>query len=466
MSTENNNQFQSTFGFLMAAVGSAVGVGNLWGFPYKMGANGGFAFLLCYIVLVAIAGFVIMVGELTIGRKTGKGVLENYRATGKHNAFIGYFAIISIVLLGGFCVTLTAYCMKYFVANIGTLFHAGWGINGADPMEYWNGFLQSGGEAAVFSIISGILTMIILFKGVAGIERFCKVAMPALVVMLAIVIVKSVSLPGASAGLEFMFKPDWSVFAGKGFITVLAKAGSQAFFSLSLAMAIMVTYGAYMNKKENIERNAMVVCISDTVVALMAGCAIFPAVFAFGHEPTGGTALLFGTLQGVFNEMGTVGPIFGAILYLLVVIAELTSLVSIFEAPIAFLKDAYEERGKTISRTKLVIIVTVIDTLIGVLVAFDALGQGGLYQPLGFCWLDFLDLLSEGLLMPIGAFAMSVVIGWKLGEKWMADEIELEGNVWKTKKFTMFCMKFVAPVFTLFILAGQISSFFGLGWFD
>ena len=125
--------------------------------------------------------------------------------------------------------------------------------------------------------------MIILFKGVAGIERFCKVAMPALVVMLAIVIVKSVSLPGASAGLEFMFKPDWSVFAGKGFITVLAKAGSQAFFSLSLAMAIMVTYGAYMNKKENIERNAMVVCISDTVVALMAGCAIFPAVFAFGH---------------------------------------------------------------------------------------------------------------------------------------------------------------------------------------
>ena len=118
MSTENNNQFQSTFGFLMAAVGSAVGVGNLWGFPYKMGANGGFAFLLCYIVLVAIAGFVIMVGELTIGRKTGKGVLENYRATGKHNAFIGYFAIISIVLLGGFCVTLTAYCMKYFVANI------------------------------------------------------------------------------------------------------------------------------------------------------------------------------------------------------------------------------------------------------------------------------------------------------------------------------------------------------------
>lgn len=467
MSTDNNNQFQSTFGFLMAAVGSAVGVGNLWGFPYKMGANGGFAFLLCYIVLVAVAAYAIMVGELTLGRRGGRGVIENYRQLGGKYAWIGYFGIISVVLIGGFCTTLTAYCMKYFVANIGTLFHAGWGINGADSMEYWSTFLQSGTQAIVFTVISSLITMLILFGGVAGgIERFCKVAMPALVVMLLIVIIKSNTLPGSGAGLEFMFKPDWSVFAGKGFITVLAKAGGQAFFSLSLGMAIMITYGAYLGKRENIEKSAVVVCVADTAVALMAGCAIFPAVFALGHEPAGGTALLFGTLQGVFNDMGSIGPVMGALMYLLVVIAEITSLVSLFEAPIAFMKDYFEERGKTVSRKTLVIIITVIDTIIGVICAADNLGSTGMVQPLGFCWLDFFDLFSEGILMPVGSFAMVVLLGWKMGEKWMADEIEQEGVIWRSKKFTMFCMKFVAPVFTLFILAGQISSFFGLGWFD
>ena len=157
--------------------------------------------------------------------------------------------------------------MKYFVANIGTLFHAGWGINGADSMEYWSTFLQSGTQAIVFTVISSLITMLILFGGVAGgIERFCKVAMPALVVMLLIVIIKSNTLPGSGAGLEFMFKPDWSVFAGKGFITVLAKAGGQAFFSLSLGMAIMITYGAYLGKRENMERCrecSMIWAVSD-----------------------------------------------------------------------------------------------------------------------------------------------------------------------------------------------------------
>ena len=162
--SDNKNQFHSTFGFLMAAVGSAVGVGNLWGFPYKMGANGGFAFLLCYIVLVAVAAYAIMVGELTLGRRGGRGVIENYRQLGGKYAWIGYFGIISVVLIGGFCTTLTAYCMKYFVANIGTLFHAGWGINGADSMEYWSTFLQSGTQAIVFTVISSLIKMLILFR--------------------------------------------------------------------------------------------------------------------------------------------------------------------------------------------------------------------------------------------------------------------------------------------------------------
>jgi NSS family neurotransmitter:Na+ symporter len=157
--------------------------------------------------------------------------------------------------------------------------------------------------------------------------------------------------------------------------------------------------------------------------------------------------------------------LFGALFYFLVTIAELTSTVSMFEAPVAFLQDFGERRGKTWKRTPVLIGVALFNLLLGVIVAFDALGQGGLIQPLGFNWMDFFDLFSEGILMPLGALAMTIIIGWKLGTKWMADEIELEGNVWKTKKFSMFCMKYITPVVVLFILAGQISSFFNLGWF-
>ena len=460
-----DNKFASGFGFVMAAVGSAVGVGNLWGFPYKMGSNGGFAFLLCYLVIVAALGFVVMQGEFVIGRRTGKGVVECYRNAGKGYGWIGWVGSAAILLITGFCITLTAYCMKYFIGNVGTLVGASWGINGGDPAAYWNNFLQNGWQAALLTVLATVITVYIMYKGTSGIEKFCKYAMPALVIMLIIVIIKSMSLPGSMAGLEFIFKPDWSVFKGTGWISVFSKATGQAFFSLSLGMAIMVTYGAYLKKSENIEKSAVMVCFFDTLVAVMAGIAIFPAVFAFGQEPTGGTALLFVTMQTVFNDMGKVGPLFGAILYLLVTIAELTSLVSMFEAPVSFITDLRQEKGKSTRRGPILFGVAAFNLLTGLIVAFDALGQGGLFQPLGFCWMDFFDLFSEGLLIPLGSLATTILIGWKLGGQWMADEIEQEGNVWKSRKFTMFCMKWIAPVLLAFALVGQINSFFGLGWF-
>lgn len=460
----DNKNFKSRFGFLMAAVGSAVGVGNLWGFPYKMGANGGFAFLLCYAFCVVI-GYVIMTGELAIGRSGGKGVIENYKLTGKRHGWIGVLAALSVLLITGFCCTLTAYCMKYFLANLGTLLNASWGINGGDAAAYWDAFLSNGLEAALLTLLCVVITMVILFKGTSGIEKFCKYAMPLLVLLLLIVIGRSLSLPGSSAGLAFMFKPDWSVFQGTGWITVFARAGGQAFFSLSLGMAIMITYGAYLNKTENIGKNAALICFFDTLVAILAGVAIFPAVFAFGHEPAGGTGLLFVTLQTVFTDMGMIGAFFGCIFYLLAVIAELTSLVSLFEPQIAFINDVAAIKGKTISRTKLVIGVSIFNFATGALVAFDALGKGGLIQPLGFCWMDFFDLFSEGILMPIGALAMTLILGWKLGPKWMEAEMTQGGNTWKSKQFYMVCLKYIAPLFILLVFAGQISNFFGLGWF-
>ncbi|MEG0918844.1 MAG: sodium-dependent transporter [Anaerovoracaceae bacterium] len=463
---ENKGQWGSSFGFLMAAVGSAVGLGNLWGFPYKMGVSGGFAFLIMYLILAVLIGFVIMVGELTIGRKTGKGVIGAYRQLSDKFAFLGWMGFIAPMLILSFYSMLGGYCLKYAVSNIGDIFHASWGINGADPATFFSTFTADPLQSSVYTIIFMVLTIGIVMGGVSGgIEKFSKIAMPALFLMLVIVIIRSVTLPGASQGLEFMFKPNWEVFQGSGWISVLATAGGQMFFSLSLGMGIMITFGSYLPKSENIEQKSIIIPIADTVVAIMAGLAVMPAVFAMGMEPGAGPGLLFVTLQAVFDAMGSLGPIFGFLLYSLVFIAAITSSISLLEVGVSVLIDMKEDKGKEVNRKTISLILGLIITALAVFVSIDGLGAGPLPQPLGFIWLDFFDLLSEGIMMPLGALIMSLVVGWFLGEKWMNNELTLEGNTWRSKKFSMICLKFIAPVGMALILLGQIDNFFKLGIF-
>lgn len=460
---ENKGQWGSSFGFLMAAVGSAVGLGNLWGFPYKMGVSGGFAFLIMYLILAVLIGFVIMVGELTIGRKTGKGVIGAYKQLSDKFAFLGWMGFIAPMLILSFYAMLGGYCLKYAVGNIGDIFHASWGINGADPAAFFSTFTADPIQSSIYTIIFMVLTVGIVMGGVSGgIEKFSKIAMPALFVMLLIVIVRSVTLPGASEGLAFMFKPNWEVFQGSGWISVLATAGGQMFFSLSLGMGIMITFGSYLPKSENIEQKAVIIPIADTMVAIMAGLAVMPAVFAMGMEPGAGPGLLFVTLQAVFDAMGAIGPVFGFLLYGLVFIAAITSSISLLEVGVSVLIDMKEDKGKEVNRKTVSLILGLVITALGVFVSIDGLGAGPLPQPLGFCWLDFFDLLSEGIMMPLGALIMSIVVGWFLGEKWMEDELTLEGNTWKSKKFSMICLKFIAPVGMALVLLGQMDNFFKL----
>ena len=464
--SESKGQFNSNFGFIMASVGSAVGLGNLWGFPYKMGTSGGGAFLLLYIVVVIFVGFAVTLGEFTIGRKTGKGAIEAYKSIGKNYAIVGVFAIIAAMSLLSFYCTLGAYCMKYFASNFVAIFTHG-GIFDADATQYFNDFIANGGVVLAFTAIFCVLNLIIIMGGVSGgIEKFTTIAMPALFIMLIIVIIKSISLPGSSAGLEFMFKPDMSVFAGKGWIGILATAGGQVFFSLSLGMAAMITYGSYLSKKESLVKNSIIVPVADSLVAIMAGLAVMPAVFAMGLEPAGGPGLLFITLQTVFNDMGAVGPIFGFVLYFLVFIAAITSSISVLEGVSSAWIDAKITKGQEYSRKKITTIVTTAVFLLNIPTSLDALGGGNLPQPLGFCWLDFYDLLAEGILMPLGSLIMVIIIGYKLHMDWMAEEIELEGNKMGAKGFWNFCYKVTAPIGMLFILVGQIDSFFGLGIFS
>jgi len=460
----HKGQFGSNIGFLMAAVGSAVGLGNLWGFPYKMGANGGFAFLVLYLILVVLVGYVILMTELVLGRRTGKGVVGAYETLSKKYAFIGWMGAIAPWMILSFYSMLGGYCIKYAIANLGDLFGAGWGVNGQDSGAFFGEFTSDMIQTVIFSLIFVILTVLVVRGGVSGgIEKFTSIAMPALFVMLVIVIIRSVTLPGASAGIEFMFKPDWSAFEGTGWITVLSVAGGQMFFSLSLGMAIMIAYGSYIPKDQSLERSALVIPFADTIIAIMAGLATMPAIFASGLEPGQGPGLLFITLQTVFNSMGKFGPIFGFLMYGLVFIAAITSSISLLEGITAVAMDKAIEKGKKPNRKKYATMLGISIAITASLVSIDGLGANGFPQFFGqSTWLDSIDLISEGILMPLGACYCAIVIP----TAWVDEEVTLNGNKFRTKRFYDFCIKFVAPVMMVIILLGQLDSFFGLGMFS
>ena len=478
---EERKGFGSNFGFLMAAVGSAVGLGNIWGFPNKMGANGGFTFLMIYLVLAALCGFIIMLGELALGRKTGKGAVGAYKVLSKKFKWLGWLGIASAFLILAFYCALGGYCIKYVVLNVGNLLHAGFGSNGLASGEVFGAMLTNQAESVIYGMIFVAITLLIVMGGVGGgIEKFCSIGMPCLFFMLIIVIIRACTLPGAVDGLKYMFVPGWAVANGviekaPSFISVLSTAGGQMFFSLSLGMGAMITYGSYLDKKQNLEKNALIIVVMDTMIALMAGLAVMPARFALDPEgPIGGPSLLFITMQNVFDTMGTIGFVFGLIFYLLVVLAAISSSISLLEVIVAHFCDVAAEKGKGDKRKSYSVIAGLGCAILCVLVCVDGLGSNGIDPAtlLGIdasgwsdCWLDFFDCVSEGIFMPLGALFMSLCIGWEIGTDVVDNECRLEGNSFKSKGFFNVCVKFVTPLIMLFILAGQLDSFFGFGWF-
>lgn len=470
----SRGNWSSNLGFLLAAIGSAVGLGNLWGFPYKMGANGGFAFLIVYLVLAAMVGFVIMVSEIAIGRKTGLGIVGAFRQYTSHCKWVGFLGLIVPVMIMFFYSVLGGYCIEYIAINLGDL---GFNTLSSSGADLFTSMLTNPVGCVVFTFFFLAVCYLIVKSGISGgIEKFNKIGMPALFVLLVIVIIKSVSLPGASEGLKFMFKPDFG-YLSENFITVLSVAGGQMFFSLSLAMGIMVTFGSYLSKGESITKNAAIITISDTVVAIMAGMAVLPAAFALGGEDAAmaGPKLLFITLQDVFNAMGDlIGPLFGVFFYTLVLLAALTSAISLSEVPATMYVDRCHKKGKEPNRSRATFIVCLIIFAGAALVAADGLGSNGLWVPfqdsLGIhgwndCWLDFVDFISEGVLMPFSAFITSIIVGWIMKPESVHEEVIQEGNKFTAYGFYKFCIKFFVPIAMLFILVGQVDSFLGLGIF-
>ena len=460
--------FASGIGFILAAAGSAVGLGNLWGFPYKTSQNGGAAFVLIYIACVLLIGFVTMLSEIYLGRRSQANPMTAYKVVNKNLGWCGLVAIMIPAfiicyysVLGGWT---TKYALNSFSGNAGIV----------------STFSVNTGEVILYTALFLVLSVTIIMGGVKdGIEKASKVLMPVLFCILVAIAIYALTLgSGVREGLAFYLKPD---FSGITFKSVLVAMG-QAFYSLSLGMGIMITYGSYLDKKQNIEKNALVIVICDTLIALMAGLAVMPARFALDPEgPIGGPKLLFITMQNVFNSMGTVGYVFGIIFYLLVILAAVSSSISLLEVIVAHFVDKARDKGKGDKRKAYSVIAAIATGVLCVLVCLDGLGSNGIapFNLFGIepdangnlpawcdCWLDFFDMISEGILMPLGALLMCICIGYELKPQFVDDECCLEGNSFKSKTFFNICVKTITPILMVFILLGQIDQFFSLGWFS
>ena len=474
---EERKGFGSNFGFLMAAVGSAVGLGNIWGFPNKMGASGGFTFLVIYLVLAVLCGFIVMVGELALGRKTRHGAVGAYKALSKKFKWMGWMGILSAFFILFFYCALGGYCLKYVTLNVGNLFHAGFGTGTLDGAGVFDALMANQGECVIYGLLFVAITMIIVMGGVGGgIEKVCSVGMPALFVMLVICIIRSCTLDGAVEGLKYMFVPGWALANGvikeaPNFFSVVSTAGGQMFFSLSLGMGAMITYGSYLQKKENIQKNALLIVVMDTMVALMAGLCVLPGRFALDPSgAVGGPSLLFVTMQNVFSRMGGLGPIFGILFYLLVVFAAISSSISLLEVIVAHFVDKARIEGKGDKRKKYTLIAAALVGLGCILVCADCLGSSGIApanilniaEPKNWAadWLDFWDALSEGVMMPLGALLMCLMIGWEIGPEFVKEEAEQSGHAMGSYGFFKVCVKFITPLCMVLILYGQIKEFF------
>ena len=472
----NRGTFGSNMGFILAAVGSAVGLGNIWGFPYKMGMNGGFAFLLVYLVLAIFVGLAVMVGEFAIGRKTGMSPVAAYRKLSRKFTWMGYMAVIVPFLVLCFYFVLGGMVMRYAVSYLTAIF--GWNTWGvADVTTFFGTFILNGGQMILWTAIFIVINAVIVAAGVGGgIEKFCKIGMPALFIMLVIVIVYVAIQPGAMDGYKFMF--GWNLEPLQAdFLSVLKAAAGQMFFSLSLGMGAMITYGSYLQKKESIQKNAVIVIVCDTLVAIMAGMIVMPACYAFlGGNTTGGPGLLFASMQQVFYNMGYIGNIMGFLFYTLVFIAAISSSMSLLEVITSFKVDQNVAEGKAPGRKKYAIIAAVIIFVFCLPTCLDGLGNGlangaAIGTPAEILnidvkgwncdWLDFYDMLSEGIMMPLGAMVMAFAIGWIWKIDMVVGECEASGHKFWGKLFFDICYKIITPIGMAFVLYAQVTSFFG-----
>lgn len=443
--------FSSKIGFVLAAAGSAVGLGNIWRFPYLAAKYGGGIFLLVYLVLAITFGFALMITETAIGRKTGKSVIGAYSAIDSRFGLLGIIAAaVPAIIFPYYCV-IGGWVMKYVMVYINDT-----GAEAAaDNGKYFETFISNTRESVIFFVLFIVITAAIVMLGVEkGIEKVSKIMMPVLVLISLFVAIYSVTLPGAMDGFIYYIKPN---FANFGLETIVAAMG-QLFYSMSLAMGIMITYGSYMRKEDNLESSVRQIEIFDTAIAFLSGMMIVPAVFAFSGGDAGaidaGPGLMFQTLPQVFESMAG-GRIIGLVFFVLVFLAALTSSISLMETIVSVVMEKFGLR-----RIPACLIVIAFALGIGML---SVLGFGvwSGVKPFGKSdILTFFDFLSNNIMMPIVALITCILIGYFTGTRYVEDEVQLNSR-FKSKKLYRVMIRFICPIFMVTIFISSILGFAG-----
>jgi len=449
MTNETRSSFTGKIGFVLAAAGSAVGLGNIWRFPYLAAKYGGGIFLLVYIVLAVTFGFALMIGEVALGRKTGLSAIGAFRALNKKFSFVGYLASIVPMIILPYYSVIGGWVMKYLYA-----FLTGEAGMAATDAFFGNFISQPGEPIFWFFLYLGLTAIVVLFGVEKGVEKVSRVLMPVLVLLSIFIAGYSIFMPGAFEGVKYYILPDFSKFS----ITTVLAAMGQLFYSMSLAMGIMITYGSYMKKEVNLESSVKQIELFDTGIAFLAGLMIIPSVFVFsGGTPEAlgkGPSLMFVALPKVFESMAG-GTFVGVAFFLLVFFAALTSSISLMETVVSIVLDKFK-----INRKLACLVVFLGAVLIGLP---SALGYSAWSHitVFGMQFLDFFDFISNSVIMPIVALFTSIFIGYIIKPKTLIEEVELSAK-FKQKRLFSVVIKYVAPVCIVFILISSVLDTLGV----
>lgn len=444
---ENRGSFTGKIGFVLSAAGSAVGLGNIWRFPYLAAKYGGGIFLLVYIILAVTFGFALMIGEISLGRKTGQSAIGAFGKLNKKYAFIGYLASVVPMIILPYYSVIGGWVTKYMVT-----FSIGGGSAMADG-KFFSNFTSAAVEPTVWFLAFVALTALVVLFGVEkGVEKVSKFLMPVLVLLSLFIAVYSACMDGAAEGVIYYLKPDFSKFSAT---TVLAAMG-QLFYSMSLAMGIMITYGSYMKKDVSLESSVTQIELFDTGIAFLAGLMIIPAVFATMSPDALGTgpSLMFKTLPVVFDRMYG-GQIIGAVFFAMVFLAALTSSISLMETVVSIFCDKLK-----IGRKLCCILVFAGTSILGLVSCFGFSIWKNV-TPLGMDFLTFFDFVSNSVIMPIVALLTCIFIGYVIKPKAITDEVESSGKFTRKGLFVVM-VKYIAPVFIVLILISSVLDAFGI----
>ena len=446
--------FGSKLGVILATAGSAVGLGNVWRFPYMTGQNGGAVFIMIYIGCVLLLGIPCMISEFIIGRNAQANTARAYRkvAGGNPLSYIGYMSVLTGFLITGYYAVVSGWCLQYIWASlIGQL-------EGGDPAffkDYFQTFSQDPVKPVYWTFLVLFVTFLVIRGGVRdGIERASKMMMPTLFIILLIIVGAACMLPNAAKGVEFLFKPDWSMINGDVFLAALG----QSFYSLSIAMGCICTYASYFSKDTNLTTSAVQIGVIDCIVAILAGLMIFPAAFSVGVNPDSGPSLIFITLPNVFQQafsaMPVVGYFISLLFYALLSMAALTSLISLHEVSTAFFQEEFRLPRKTAA-----LIVTFSCFAMGAVCSLS-LGPSGQYlQLFGKTLFDVFDFVTGQIFLPIAGFLTCILIGWFVPHKMVRDEFTNQSTlrIGHFFHFYLFLVKYVCPLCILFIFLHQLG---------